>query len=103
LFCFIKSSLLLSLLGELDTISADNLIIGGSVAYVSQESYCFNGTIRQNILFGRSFDEKLYRRILYVCALEDDIKQFIDGDQTLVGERGVTLSGGQKARVNLAR
>jgi len=79
------------------------LIIGGSVAYVSQESYCFNGTIRQNILFGKPFDEKLYRRILYVCALEDDIKQFTDGDQTLVGERGVTLSGGQKARINLAR
>ncbi len=94
---------MLSILGELDSISADNFSTNGSVAYVSQESYCFNGTIRQNILFGKPFDESLYRRIIYVCALEEDMKQFSAGDQTLVGERGVTLSGGQKARISLAR
>lgn len=94
---------MLSILGELDSITADNFSINGSVAYVSQEPYCFNGTIQQNILFGKSFEESLYRRIIYICALEEDMKQFPAGDQTLVGERGVTLSGGQKARISLAR
>ena len=75
----------------------------GSTAYASQEAWIFPGSIRQNILFGRDFDEHRYNDIVDVCALEEDMKQFPYGDLTLVGERGISLSGGQKARINLAR
>ncbi|CAG2123195.1 unnamed protein product, partial [Medioppia subpectinata] len=77
--------------------------VNGSVAYVSQKSFCFNGTIRDNILFGRPFDHKLYHKILFMCALEEDLKNLSAGDMTVVGDRGSTLSGGQRARINLAR
>jgi ABC-type multidrug transport system fused ATPase/permease subunit len=87
----------------LNILTADTFTIGGSIAYVAQESWCFNATLRQNVIFGNPFDEKKYRRILNVCALEDDLKQLVNGDETMVGERGVTLSGGQKARIGLAR
>jgi len=59
--------------------------------------------IRQNILFGQPFDHKRYEEVVEVCALKRDFALFPFGDETLVGDRGVTLSGGQKARINLAR
>lgn len=63
----------------------------------------FASTLRQNIIFGEPFDRRHYRRVVKACALEQDFSMFPLGDKTLVGERGVTLSGGQKARINLAR
>lgn len=93
----------MSILGEVDQMSADLFQVNGSVAYVSQKPFCFNGTIRENIIFGQKFDQKFYKNILKMCALEEDLKYLRDGDQTLIGERGITLSGGQKARINLAR
>lgn len=97
-----KSSLLQLLLGELVPESG-TIRVGGSVSYASQEPWLFLSTVRRNIIFGQEYDRELYRTIVKVCALERDFELFPDGDKTLVGERGVSLSGGQRARINLAR
>jgi len=75
----------------------------GKVAYASQEPWIFSGTVRQNILCGLDYDAERYQRVIESCALLDDFRLLSDGDCTLVGERGTSLSGGQKARVSLAR
>ncbi|KAG8186529.1 hypothetical protein JTE90_023957 [Oedothorax gibbosus] len=97
-----KTSLLMSILGELPIVSGE-VKVRGKVAYASQEPWVFGGSVRQNVIFGSTFDEARYKKVLNVCALDKDIELFPYGDQTAVGERGVSLSGGQKARVNLAR
>lgn len=75
----------------------------GGIAYAAQESWVFNGTIRENILFKAEYDEGRYNKVLSDCGLKPDLALFDAGDQTEVGEKGLTLSGGQKARVTLAR
>ncbi|KAK7083945.1 Multidrug resistance-associated protein 4, partial [Halocaridina rubra] len=97
-----KGSLLHAILGELPA-KMGSISVKGKVAYASQEPWVFSGSVKQNILFGQAFDEKRYSEVLRVCALEQDLIQLPQGDMTMVGERGVSLSGGQKARVNLAR
>ncbi|XP_066976379.1 ATP-binding cassette sub-family C member 4-like isoform X2 [Macrobrachium rosenbergii] len=97
-----KGSLLHAILGELPA-KAGSILVRGKVAYASQEPWVFSGTVKQNILFGQPFNEKRYNEVIRVCALEQDMEQLSEGDLTMVGERGVALSGGQKARVNLAR
>jgi len=77
--------------------------VAGKVAYASQEPWIFSGTVRQNILCGLEYDMKRYKKVIKACVLQKDFSLFPNGDSTLVGERGVSLSGGQKARVNLAR
>ncbi|KAL4485438.1 hypothetical protein ABPG72_008306 [Tetrahymena utriculariae] len=72
-------------------------------AYVEQEPYIFSATIRENILFGKSFEEKWYNTVVQACCLDHDFQVIDKGDQTLVGERGANLSGGQKARISLTR
>ncbi|CAL8104322.1 unnamed protein product [Orchesella dallaii] len=97
-----KTSILHVLLGELP-VADGKCEIQGQISYASQEPWVFAGDVKQNILFGRPFDEEKYKSVVKAAALEDDFKQLEFGDQTIVGERGVSLSGGQKARVNLAR
>uniref|UniRef100_A0A3B3XE74 ATP-binding cassette, sub-family C (CFTR/MRP), member 4 n=1 Tax=Poecilia mexicana TaxID=48701 RepID=A0A3B3XE74_9TELE len=94
-----KSSLLSAILGELPR-DTGALEVRGQLAYASQQPWVFPGTIRSNILFGRELNPKKYEKVLRACALK---KLFPDGDLTLIGDRGATLSGGQKARLNLAR
>ncbi|PVD27631.1 hypothetical protein C0Q70_12797 [Pomacea canaliculata] len=97
-----KSSLISSLLGETEKISGE-VTIKSSVAYVPQQAWIQNTTIRSNILFGKLFNEQRYQQVLRACALEPDLKILSAGDMTEIGERGINLSGGQKQRVSLAR
>ncbi|KAK1231113.1 hypothetical protein PQX77_005775, partial [Marasmius sp. AFHP31] len=103
-----KTSLLMALLGEMHYIpvAQDSYVSrprAGGVAFAAQESWVSNETIRQNIIFGSTFDPARYKKVLHQCALERDLTLFEAGDQTEVGEKGITLSGGQKARITLAR
>ncbi|KAF8803422.1 multidrug resistance-associated ABC transporter [Phlegmacium glaucopus] len=103
-----KTSILMALLGEMHFIPSTvdswyNLPRQGGVAYAAQESWVQNETIRDNILFGSPYDEERYQKVIYQCALTRDLELFEAGDSTEVGEKGLTLSGGQKARVTLAR
>lgn len=97
-----KSSLLQVILGELP-LSNGSIAVGGDIAYSSQEPWLFVGTVRQNILFGQPYNAERYKEVIKVCALKRDLELFPHGDKTVVGERGVSLSGGQRARINLAR
>ena len=97
-----KTSFLLALLREIP-VTSGLMICNGSVAYVEQEPIIFSNSIRGNILFGLEYDEPFYQDVIKACNLIRDFREFPEGDMTLVGERGVTLSGGQKARVSLAR
>uniref|UniRef100_A0A2H8TSM5 Putative multidrug resistance-associated protein lethal(2)03659 n=1 Tax=Melanaphis sacchari TaxID=742174 RepID=A0A2H8TSM5_9HEMI len=97
-----KSSLLHAILRELP-LSEGNISVRGVVSYASQEPWLFAGSVQQNILFGLPMDKERYKKVIKVCALKTDFEQFPYGDRTIVGERGVSLSGGQRARINLAR
>uniref|UniRef100_A0A1I8MDU6 ABC transporter n=1 Tax=Musca domestica TaxID=7370 RepID=A0A1I8MDU6_MUSDO len=97
-----KSTLIQSILGELQP-SSGSITVNGTVSYASQEPWLFTGTVRQNILFGQPMDKKRYNLTVKKCALERDFELLPYGDKTIVGERGASLSGGQKARINLAR
>uniref|UniRef100_T1JTT3 Uncharacterized protein n=1 Tax=Tetranychus urticae TaxID=32264 RepID=T1JTT3_TETUR len=97
-----KSSLLLAIMKEI-IIKSGSIDVNGTLSYASQESWTWNASIRDNITFGQEFDEKRYKKVLEVTALQRDVDILPYGDKTLVGERGVGLSGGQRARVNLAR
>ncbi|XP_065882473.1 ATP-binding cassette sub-family C member 4-like isoform X2 [Dysidea avara] len=97
-----KSSILQCLLRELEALDG-SVDIEGSVSYASQDPWIFSGTLKENILFGQDYDKAWYDRVMECCSLVKDIDEMPFGDETLIGERGVNLSGGQKARVNLAR
>lgn len=97
-----KSSLIQSILGELVPESG-TISVNGTFSYASQEPWLFTGTVRQNILFGTPMDKHRYRIVIKKCALERDLELLPHGDKTIVGERGASLSGGQKARISLAR
>ena len=97
-----KTSLLMSILGELPIFSGKVSCIG-KIAYVSQTPWVYSGTVRENIVFGMPFVEEKYNKIIEVCDLGRDLSSFSKHDQTEIGQRGVILSGGQRARVSLAR
>nr|KAI8765064.1 multidrug resistance-associated protein 1-like [Biomphalaria glabrata] len=97
-----KSSLLLALLGEM--YKREGFInIQSSVAYVPQQSWIRNSTVRENITFGKQFDKELYEQTIKSCALKQDLETLPARDLTELGEKGVNLSGGQKQRISLAR
>ncbi|RKP05003.1 P-loop containing nucleoside triphosphate hydrolase protein, partial [Thamnocephalis sphaerospora] len=73
------------------------------IAYAAQSAWILSGTVRDNILFGNAYNAKRMRAVLDACALEEDLRALPHGDMTFIGERGITLSGGQKARISIAR
>ena len=105
-----KSSFLSAILGEMEPIHGSKIYLPkpeeagtGFVSYCSQTPWVVNDTLRGNVLFGREFDQERYDAVVEACALLDDLAVLPAADQTEIGERGINLSGGQKARVSLAR
>ncbi|KAI9004380.1 P-loop containing nucleoside triphosphate hydrolase protein [Hyaloraphidium curvatum] len=97
-----KSTLLAGLIGDVKLLSG-NVALRGSIAYAAQSPWIQSASIRGNVLFGAPFNAERYAEVLRVCSLERDLATFPDGDFTVVGEKGLSLSGGQKARLALAR
>ena len=97
-----KTSLLLAILGELPSCKG-HFELKGKMAFVGQLPWVFSGTLRDNITFNKMFDSAKFTWAVEACALTKDIEQFPDGDLTTIGERGIVLSGGQRARVSMAR
>ncbi|KAG0306642.1 hypothetical protein BGZ97_000667 [Linnemannia gamsii] len=97
-----KSSLLSAMIGDMYKLKGQ-VELHGRVAYVPQQAWICNATLKDNILFGNGYDEAKYRHVLFACGLEPDIAMLPGGDMTEIGERGINLSGGQKQRVSLAR
>ncbi|KAI5627349.1 canalicular multispecific organic anion transporter 2 isoform X3 [Silurus asotus] len=97
-----KTSLMSALLGEMEKLDGQ-ISIKGSVAYVPQQAWIQNATLRDNILFGKPYVEEKYRRVLDACALTPDLEVLPGGDLTEIGEKGINLSGGQRQRVSVAR
>ncbi|KAM0231757.1 hypothetical protein ACHAPO_008337 [Fusarium lateritium] len=114
-----KTSMLMGLLGEMTLLEGGVYCPGGrsreevhpdpetglanTIAYVAQSAWLVNANVRENILFSMPFEEQRYRDVIVACALERDLQILDNGDETLVGEKGITLSGGQKQRISLAR
>lgn len=114
-----KTSLLMALLGEMALVQGKVFLPGAfsredvrpdpetglteTVAYCAQQPWLVNANIKENILFAADFDETRYKDVIVACALERDLEILDDGDETLVGEKGISLSGGQKQRISLAR
>jgi ATP-binding cassette, subfamily C (CFTR/MRP), member 1 len=97
-----KSSFLQSILGDLWKINGE-VVVRGRIAYVAQQPWVMNASVKENIVFGHRWDPQFYNQTIDACALRDDFSTLPDGDSTEVGERGISLSGGQKARLTLAR
>ncbi|KAJ2161963.1 Canalicular multispecific organic anion transporter 1 [Coemansia sp. RSA 552] len=97
-----KSSLMSAICGEMPMTGGSGCVYG-RIGYVSQKPWIMNATLRENILMDSEFDQKAYNRIIEACALVDDISQLPAGDMSEIGTRGINLSGGQKARLALAR
>lgn len=100
-----KTTLIKSLIGEISLAEngKGSIQINGSIAYCAQNAWIMNCSVRENILFGKRYDKKFYQKTIEACELISDFESLPDGDGTLVGEKGISLSGGQKARLSLAR
>ena len=97
-----KSSVFCAILNEMPLFNGE-ISCQGRIAWVSQQPWVFSGTVQDNIFFGKTFDSHKYRKTLEACDLDKDLERLPYGDMTRVGERGIVLSGGQRARVELAR
>jgi ABC-type multidrug transport system fused ATPase/permease subunit len=114
-----KTSLLMGLLGEMTKLKGEVYLPGGgsredltpdpdtglteSIAYCAQQAWLVNGTVKDNIVFASEFNQQRYEDVINACSLKRDLEILDAGDETIVGEKGVTLSGGQKQRISLAR
>jgi ATP-binding cassette subfamily C (CFTR/MRP) protein 1 len=97
-----KTSLLAALAGDMRRTSGE-VVIGASRAFCPQYAWIQNATVRENIVFGKEFKQKWYDQVIDACALKPDLEMLPVGDATEIGERGITVSGGQKQRMNIAR
>ncbi|KAJ1855269.1 Canalicular multispecific organic anion transporter 1 [Coemansia sp. RSA 1822] len=97
-----KSSLLLAICGELEMLHGTGNVCG-RVGYLEQTPWIMNDTMRANILFGRDYNAAYMTKVLHACALDDDLAVWPNGDLTVIGDRGINISGGQRARLALAR
>ncbi|CAD8156307.1 unnamed protein product [Paramecium pentaurelia] len=98
-----KTSFVQSLLGEMLYKDGPKVQIYGQIAYVSQKAWIQNATVRDNILFGKPYHQQSYEKAIHYSCLKQDMEILINSDQTVIGEKGINLSGGQKARISLAR
>uniref|UniRef100_A0A6I8NNY7 ATP-binding cassette sub-family C member 5 n=1 Tax=Ornithorhynchus anatinus TaxID=9258 RepID=A0A6I8NNY7_ORNAN len=97
-----KTSLISAILGQM-TLLEGSIAVNGTFAYVAQQAWILNATLRDNILFGKEFDEERYNMVLNGCCLRPDLAILPNSDLTEIGERGANLSGGQRQRISLAR
>ncbi|KAF3000376.1 hypothetical protein E8E14_006009 [Neopestalotiopsis sp. 37M] len=97
-----KTSLLAALAGDMRRTSGE-VVLGASRAFCPQYAWIQNATLRNNITFGKDLDRGWYNDVIQACALQPDLDMLPDGDATEIGERGITISGGQKQRLNIAR
>ncbi|KAJ2335985.1 Multidrug resistance-associated protein 1 [Coemansia sp. RSA 2681] len=97
-----KSSLLLAMCKEMELTKGSGAVVG-RVGYLEQSPWIMNDTMRANIIFGREFEEEYFWKVVHACALTQDMESWPDKDLTLIGEHGVNISGGQRARLALAR
>ncbi|KAG1709753.1 Multidrug resistance-associated protein 4 [Nymphon striatum] len=97
-----KTSLMKTILKEM-VVTNGSIKVRGKVAYACQQSWIFSDTLKNNILFGSKFDQERYQNVINACCLSMDINVMPNKDETVVGERGINLSGGQRARISLAR
>ena len=97
-----KTSLVSAILGEMEKKSGRVNVVG-SIAYVPQQAWMQNASVKDNVLFGNQMDDNFYDNVIEACALRSDLKILPGGDSTEIGEKGINLSGGQKQRVSLAR
>jgi ABC-type multidrug transport system fused ATPase/permease subunit len=97
-----KSSLLAALAGDMRK-TAGSVTLGAGRAFCPQYAWIQNATVKENIVFGREFNQNWYDKVVDACALRPDFEMLPHGDQTEIGERGITVSGGQKQRLNIAR
>ncbi|ORZ34042.1 hypothetical protein BCR44DRAFT_1436994 [Catenaria anguillulae PL171] len=101
-----KTALVQAILGEIVKLNADGRVrVFGplGIAYVPQHPWVLNTTVKNNVLFGLPMDKEVYHQVIEACALGRDLDVLEKGDETLIGERGIALSGGQRARVSVAR
>lgn len=97
-----KSSFLASLAGDMRK-TAGEVVYGASRAFCPQHAWIQNTSLQKNIIFGKPMNKPWYKDVIHACALQADLDTLPDGDQTEIGERGITISGGQKQRLNIAR
>ena len=97
-----KSSLLAAMAGDMRRTTG-SVTMGASRAFCPQYAWIQNASVKENILFGKPYDRKWYDAVIDACALRPDLEMLPNGDMTEIGERGITVSGGQKQRLNIAR
>lgn len=98
-----KSSLLYAMLNEMRCSKRTSVTLNGDIAFSAQRPCIISGTVRENILFTLPYEKRRFEEALYFASLRQDLKVLVKGEFTEIGEKGTNLSGGQKARISLAR